>query len=185
MGLTLLTPATDFPVTLDEAKAQLRVTHSDEDTLIGNYIAAATRYVEQNLSASIAEQVWLLTLDEFADNIELPRGPVITVDAFEYVDADGLTQEVDEDSYTLDLVSRSPWIVRNSGYSYPTTMSGINMVTVTYTAGMEEVPEDIRHAILLLVGAWYQNRESVSADTIKELPLAVDALLQNYRWVMA
>lgn len=183
MGLTLLTPATTFPVTLDEAKAQLRVTSTSEDALIEGYISAAARYIEQNLSLSIAEQVWVLTLDEFADNIELFRGPVISVDEFQYVDEDGVTQDVDADSYTVDTVSRTPWIVLNSDFSWPTTLGGINMVTITYTAGMASVPTDITQAILLLVGHWYKNRETVG--DAKELPLAVDALLQNYRWVIA
>jgi uncharacterized phiE125 gp8 family phage protein len=185
MGLTLLTPATVFPVTLDEARAHCRVTHTDENALLTGYIKAATRYVEQNLSASIAEQVWGLTLDAFSDYIELARGPVISVDAFAYIDTAGSPQTVDSGLYTVDLVSRAPWIVRNSSSSWPTPMDGINMVSVTYTAGMGVVPEDLKHAILLLVGHWHLNREAVNVgNTVTEVPLAVDALLQPYRWVL-
>lgn len=186
MGLTLLTPATVFPVTLAEAKAQCGVTHTDTDTLLGGYIKAATGYVEQHLSASVASQVWTLTLDAFTDYIELPRGPVISVDAFEYIDSVGAPQTVDSGLYTVDLVSRAPWIVRNSSSSWPTPMDGINMITVTYTAGMEVVPEDLKHAILLLIGHWHMTREAVNVGNIvTEVPLAVDALLQPYRWVLA
>lgn len=42
--------------------------------------------------------------------------------------------------------------------------------------------EDVRTAMLLLVGHWYANREAVvSGNTPAELPLAVEALLQPYR----
>lgn len=42
--------------------------------------------------------------------------------------------------------------------------------------------DDVRTAMLLLVGHWYANREAVvSGNTPAELPLAVEALLQPYR----
>lgn len=185
MALTLLTPAEAWPVTLTEAKAHCRVTHSDEDTLITGLIKAATRHVEQNLSMSIAEQQWLLTLDEFADNIELLRGPVIEVDSVEYIDEAGDTQTADAELYFTDLMSRPAWIVLNTGQVWPATMAGVNMVSITYTAGMTAVPDDLKHAILLLIGHWYQNREAAVVATISStLELAVDSLLQPYRWVL-
>lgn len=186
MGLTLLTPPTEWPVSVDDAKVHLRVTHADEDTYIEGLIKAATRYVEQSLSMSIAEQTWLLTLDSFTDYIELPRGPVISVASVEYVDGDGASQTADAELYTLDLTSRSQWVVLNSGSSWPTTLEGVNAVSVTYTAGMENVPDDIRHAILLLIGHWFAVRETVNVgNVVSEVPFAVEALLQNYRWVLA
>ncbi len=183
MGLTLLTPATVFPVTLTEAKAQCRVTHDDEDDYITGLIAAATRYVEQNLSASIAEQEWKLTLDEFADTIELPRGPVTSVDSVEYVDANGDTQTASTSLYTVDLSSRSPWIVRNSDASWPATMAGINMVSITYTAGMGTVPDDIKHAIQVQIQLLYERGADPKIAEYQERAIA--SLLQSYRWVLA
>ena len=42
--------------------------------------------------------------------------------------------------------------------------------------------DDVRTAMLLLVGHWHENREaSISGVSISTLPLAVDALLQPYR----
>jgi uncharacterized phiE125 gp8 family phage protein len=57
---------------------------------------------------------------------------------------------------------------------------------VTYVAGYgatsDTVPDAIRHAILLLVGFWFENREGVVVGTIaKELPFAVKSLLDAYR----
>lgn len=183
MGLTLVTPPTEWPVTLAEAKAQCRVTDTSEDGLIETYIKAATRYVEQTLGTSIAEQTWKLTLDEFSDAIELLRGPVISVDTFQYYDADGLTQTVDAGLYSTDLTSRSQWLVLNSDESWPTVLDAVNAVSVTYTAGMETVPDDLRAAILLLVGTWYGQRETISDKPVSQVPFAVDALLQTYRMI--
>ncbi|MBK0032745.1 phage gp6-like head-tail connector protein [Erwinia sp. S43] len=42
--------------------------------------------------------------------------------------------------------------------------------------------DDIRVAMLLLIGHWYENREGVTVGvTATTVPLAVDALLQPYR----
>jgi uncharacterized phiE125 gp8 family phage protein len=50
--------------------------------------------------------------------------------------------------------------------------------------GSHTVPEPIKQAILLLVGAWFENREAVLTGTIvATLPFAVDALLAPYRVV--
>ncbi|ORM66145.1 head-tail connector protein [Pantoea rwandensis] len=42
--------------------------------------------------------------------------------------------------------------------------------------------DDVRTAMLLLIGHWYANREAVNIGNItSEIPLAVDALLQPHR----
>ncbi len=41
---------------------------------------------------------------------------------------------------------------------------------------------DVKAAMLLLIGHWYANRETVSVgQTVAEAPFAVEALLQPYR----
>lgn len=44
-----------------------------------------------------------------------------------------------------------------------------------------KLPPSVRHAILLLVGHLYANRESVSFATATEIPLAYQYLLQPYK----
>ncbi len=60
---------------------------------------------------------------------------------------------------------------------------------VTYQAGYAQLddpnawsaPEDIQQAVLLLVGHWYENRETVNVGNItSELPLTTHALLSNH-----
>lgn len=41
--------------------------------------------------------------------------------------------------------------------------------------------DDVRTAMLLLVGHWFANREAVSDKSLSEIPLAVNALLQPYK----
>ncbi|MDX1101772.1 phage gp6-like head-tail connector protein [Sinorhizobium medicae] len=43
------------------------------------------------------------------------------------------------------------------------------------------VPASIKHAALLLIGHFYNNREAVSAERLANVPLAVDMLLAPHR----
>ena len=56
---------------------------------------------------------------------------------------------------------------------------------MTYVAGVADsaVPAPIKHAILLMVGHWYANREAVAPGQMHEVPMAVDALIRPYRRV--
>jgi len=84
---TLLTPATDEPVSLAEAKAHLRVTHSADDALIGSLIAAARETVELNTGRALAQagyQWWpereLWPSCETPDYLPLQPGIVTSLD---------------------------------------------------------------------------------------------------------
>ena len=53
---------------------------------------------------------------------------------------------------------------------------------MTYWAGVattNEIPPQLRTAILLFVGHLYAHREAVSEDGATELPMAVDMLLAS------
>lgn len=44
-----------------------------------------------------------------------------------------------------------------------------------------EIPKSIKHAVLLLVGELYKNRELTSESSVNELPFTIDYLLTNYK----
>lgn len=184
MGYRLVTAPASDPVTLAEAKAQLRVDASDEDALITSLIKAATAYLDGRqgiLGRCLMTQTWELTLDAFpADgDIEIPLGPVASVTSVTYVDTAGATQTVSDVNYYLDNTSVSAWVIPQA--TWPTTMDAANAVTVRYVAGAAAAPLPIKQAILLLVAHWYENRQPVNAGQAEELPFAVNALIAPYR----
>lgn len=181
MGLRLVTAPTTFPVTTAEAKAHCRVEDSSEDGLIEALIAAATDYVEQWTGKALVTQTWRLTLDAFSESIMLPKNPVLSVASITYFDVDGDIQTVSPSDYTVDNASNPAWLVINSDASWPATASGVNMVRVEFIAGYTTIPASIKHAILLLVGQWFDYRASVSEKSMAEMPFAVESLLRPYR----
>jgi hypothetical protein len=43
------------------------------------------------------------------------------------------------------------------------------------------ITEDLRHAMLMMVAHWFENRETVSALTMKSVPMSYQYLLDPYR----
>lgn len=67
MALVLVTPPPEEPVTLDEAKTDMRVDldFTDLDALITAYIAAARQHAETICRRAFVTQSWRLTADRF------------------------------------------------------------------------------------------------------------------------
>lgn len=192
-SLTRATAPAVEPVTLAEAKAHLRVDASDEDTYIGTLITAARQWVEEYLDRSLVNTQWTMRLDSFPYEIELPRPPIasagtVTAVTVTYTLADESTATLSATAYRVDRNS-TPGVVRQlrSG-SWPANLDDYNAVSVTWWAGYgatgASVPAAIRHAILLLVGAWYDtSRSGVVTGTIsKEVEFGVKSLLDSQRW---
>jgi len=176
MTLRLITAAASTGVTLAEAKAHCRVDSSDDDTLIQAYINAATAHAEKRTGVAMVEQTWEEVLDTFPDGaIELGIGPLVSVTSVKYDDADGVEQTVSASDYQVDTVSLTPRVVPVD--AWPATADKINAVRVRFVAGAG-TPDDVRSAILLLVGHWYRTREAVVVG-VSSTPVdfAVDALL--------
>lgn len=170
MGLTQITAPAVEPVTLEDAKAFCRVTHDSEDSIFLGFIKAARQHIEEMLNRSIAERTYLLTLDAFSDRIELPNGPVTSVTSVEYIDRDGATQTVAATEYSLDLADARPAVVINSGSAWPSTLDGINVVSITYEAGeLPDKGDDLWAAILFQVQHFFMREEGETAPVIERL----------------
>ena len=95
-------PPVTEPITLDAAKAHLRVDHDDEDGEIEAYIAAARSVVEGFLKQSLIYTFWQYRIDGcFPSEIRLPIGPLRTTDglSIQYVDDAGVTQTLAASEY--------------------------------------------------------------------------------------
>lgn len=185
MALKLKTAPATTPITLAEAKAHLRVDTSDEDALITGLINAATQHLDAYdgvLGQCIVSQVWELYYDSFpSGDLEIPLGPVISIDSVEYVDPTTLLYVTwNASNYETDLVSLKAWVIPKG--AWPAIASTSNAVRVTFTAGFNPVPQPIKQAILLLVGHWFENRAGVVDNPgMMSVPYAVDALIAPLR----
>ncbi len=182
LALEVVTPPSVEPLTVAEAKSHLRVDGTAEDVYIGALVTAARSHVETVTNRALIDRQLRLSLDYFTCEIRLPRAPLQSVDSIDYIDLAGASQTLPPAEYQVDSVTEPARLRPAPDLSWPETDFRLNAVKILFTAGYgtteADVPEDIRHALRLLIGHYYAHPESVVAGApVAELPQAVDALL--------
>lgn len=124
--------------------------------------------------------------------IKIPKPPLIEVQSVKYYDTDGFQQTVPTTDYFVDTTTRpNGWVVPQGGaLSWPATLDAINSVTIRFRAGYldnnsppaENIPRDIKSALLMAVGAFYENRQETVVGTIaNKMPWGVSEILLRHR----
>lgn len=183
MGLQLLAAPATQPVPLDVAKEHLRIApdDTDSDAEVTRLIRAATARAEKITGRALAVQSWRLILDSFPKGaIAIPMPPLKSVESITYTDPSGADQVLDESAYVVNPFGLVGKITPAMGKCWPSSAQQAMSLRIDFTAGYDQVPEDVIAAILLLVGHLDQNREAVTTGAPTVLPLGVEALLSPY-----
>ncbi|QUT07926.1 head-tail connector protein [Sphingobium phenoxybenzoativorans] len=155
------------PIDLDQAKAQLRVDHGDEDDLITGLIQAAREWVENYTGLILVQRNVTETFDSLCKAQRLDAWP-IEADAsvsIAYLDGGGIQQELTD--VRLLAGKRPARISAAIGAAWPTIYSADDAVAVTVQAGYptaEAVPWALKQAILLHIQAMYDQGSLGSAE---------------------
>jgi uncharacterized phiE125 gp8 family phage protein len=184
MKFTVTTPPALDPLSIEEVKTHCRVTSVDEDGLIAGYILAARQYVESICGLALITQTITAYFDSFY-GIWLPRWPVQSVSSVSYLDSTAVSQPLATDVYYADVRARPAFIAAAYSQCWPQSYYQQNAVTVVFVAGYGatpgSIPEPIRQAMLMLIGHWYENRESATTAPLTDAPTSTKALLAPYR----
>jgi uncharacterized phiE125 gp8 family phage protein len=208
MPLVQTSPPSIEPVSLADVKANSRVIDTSDDTLIPVLIGTARRYAESVTNRSFITQGWKLVMDSFPGGcsasvpwgttysfpenaILLDKGNVLSIASITYLAMDGTQQTMPSTDYIADLSGCPARITPVFGKIWPIPMPQIGSVQVNYTAGYgpaaTDVPEGIRHWILMRVASIFENREEaaiLARGKLEPLPW-VDTLLDPYCVVTA
>ena len=182
------------PLTVAEAKLHLRVDTTEDDTYIGTLITAAREWVENYLDRTLITTQLILRAAEFpTEELELARPPMATAGTatavvITYTLADTTTATLSTALYRVDRTSTPGNVAPIINGTWPSdVIEDANAVAVTYWAGYgptsASVPATIRHAMLMLIGHWYESRSTVLVGvTSKPLEFAVESLLASNNW---
>ncbi len=177
------------PLTTAELKAHLRVDLSDEDTLIAALGVAAREYCERQTGHLLSSRGFYLEASGFptmGGDIVLPLFPITTISQVAWRRTADAVLQVGTANTDYRFASEVGRVRLMPGVSeWPATALGEDAVQITVLAGYtnaQSVPQIAKHAIRLLVGHWYENREAVINGTIStEVKMTVDALLSTLK----
>jgi len=170
-------------VPLSDVKAHLRVTHGDSDLEISAMIDAATAMMEKITNRALVQRTFTWRLQRFPINttsIVLPITPVTSITQIDYVDDNGATQPMNSADYTAVLDDDYGYVALAYDKTWPDTRLQELAVTVTLVAGLATPPAAAVHALKLLVGHWYENREAVGTIG-KPIELSCNALIDTLK----
>ena len=158
-------PATE-PVTLSEAKTQLRVEHNEENDLIAHLISVCRRKVEQETGRLLLTQTVSVRWDDWPIHgvFELPLYPAQSVTAFNYIDPDGALTLWPSENYQTDFVGMCPRIMAKPDVDLPDLGDYANAIQVEYVGGETStgnVPPELKHSILTTLSLLYERREDM------------------------
>ncbi len=164
--------------------------YSPEEDDIESYITVARDMIEGHTGRRLINQTWNYYLDRWpiSNTLKIPYAPLVSVSSVKYTDVDGVEGTLSTSDYDVDINSEPGRVVLKETASWPSvTLNPLNPINIEYVAGYgtsTNVPKIIKHAIKLIVGDLYENREN-SRDTkygeLKEIPLAAARLLRGKR----
>lgn len=174
------------PVSVAEAKLYCKVQDTADDTLFSTLITSARRMLEKYTMTSFAEKTIHATWVEVPKQnyVELPYGPIISVNHIYRIDEEGTEEELTLNSDYYVLGDQDAIVKIVSYWSSGTVL--VNSIRCEYTAGYgdtvtETLPAELKLAILKQVATDYELRENIVAGVTTVLSNESKVLAGPYR----
>jgi len=186
MTIYLLAGPAEEPVSLAEAKAFLRLDDTAEDALVTTLITAARLHVEGTTARALIAQTWRLVLDGWPTDraVRLPVAPLMSLTAVTAYDAAGDGHELDLSQFDIDAATPRLLVPGDiAGMPSLRERQGLQIDYVAgYSADPEDVPADLKQAVLALVAYWFEHRDTASlSGPGNGEPAGFDRLVAGYR----
>lgn len=139
-SLTLVTPPSDEPVSVAEAKRYAKVVHDEDDELIYSLIVSGRQWAEWFTQRAFITQTYDWKLSGFpTSDWEVPKAPLQSITSITYVDSNGAPQTWAATEYTVNApageFARPGTLALGYGKSFPTARAIPQAVTVRFVAG--------------------------------------------------
>jgi uncharacterized phiE125 gp8 family phage protein len=173
------------PVTRTEVAQHLNLDADQEQAdgpLLDRLIKAATSWCEEYLSRQLITATWSNTYNIFHEPLQVWYPPVQMIDLFTYVNDQGQIKEIDRQQYVPDIFVEPAEISLAAGETWPSSLQDeVNVIRIAAKCGYgdtpDDIPEDIRVAILMKVAGMYENRTAGKETEVS----AAENLLKPYR----
>lgn len=197
------------PIALADLKLHLRVTTTDEDTLLTALIVVARQLAERYTRLTIPQTAWSVWHDKWPGGfigwwdgvregammterkafLELPQPPIQAVSALKIYADDDTATTVDATTYFVSLgseIRRGRLTLRNNA-AWPVALRCADAIEIQITSGWtgtdattNSVPGALKTAIKMIAAWLYSNRGDCE-DTTVLAESGVKALLEAYK----
>lgn len=177
------------PVTLADVRLHVRADPNDtsEDGYLQGLIDAAVAMVDGqgSLGRAMITQTWAQYVSQAPGWVRLTMTPFQALTAVQYYDDAGILQDAVLADFEAWLDGDHVRVKPKEDQEWPAADTRPDAIKITYTAGFgdaaTDVPPDLRHALLMMVGHWYKHREAVSDVPLSAVPMAVESLIGGHR----
>lgn len=186
MRIQQVTYPTGTLITLAEAKAHLRVTIDNEDSVINDCIKSATSLVESYTNQYLQSRTFVAFLDiqEFTafNVIDIWKFPITSIESIKYLDSSGVEQTFSTANYTTDLIDSPSRIL-------PTTIATVklnivNQYRIYFTAGhltRESIDSELIGWIKIFTAFFYQTRQpEYTGQPVSEIAYNYQSALDKF-----
>lgn len=186
MSLTYLEGPETEPVSLDEMKLWLKLTSSEEDSLLSSLIKFARETIELRTRHILIFQKWALRLpySYLKEKIKLPLRPLNLIESVQQIEKEGEEIHSIDLPFTIQLEPPESLLISKktpSSFFLKNQTSFEVILRVGYGALPNDIPESLRHVMRLLITYGYENRGDKEAMQTYVSSSDVFDFLQPYR----
>lgn len=158
-------------ISLAEVKTYLNISHSNDDSLLNSLIASVSAFIRNKTNRIFEEQSYTEDLNGGDSYLIVSHRPIVSVASIKDL-RDSPPSTVDAADYKV-LSDQGLIAHTDTDGNLMTWEEGWQRFEVTYTAGYavspDEIPDDLKLAAKMLVGARYERRSGdLQSETLGE-----------------
>lgn len=148
-------------VSLDEVKAQLKITGTDEDVFLTSLIKTASLFFESFTKQTLITKTYK-TYRTIWDIFQLRRCPLQSIVSIKYYDTDAVLQTLDSSDYYIVKDNFFGKICFDEDFELPSLRNRPQQIEIEFKSGFGDddtsIPADIQQGLLEHIAYMYENR---------------------------
>jgi uncharacterized phiE125 gp8 family phage protein len=186
---TVITAATEEPITLGEAAAQVRQDSSDDNDYLSSLITTVREAYEEEHGLFFVSTTLDVHFPRFPAGgvLKFTRGPLASVASVKYITADDDEETFASTNYDVDTRRSRVWL-KDSALWPTATLRPMDPVVVRCVMGFgaaTAAPQRAKHAMLMDIDHLYSHRSNVTLEAValeaKEMARASAHLMATLR----